>query len=229
MIIATAGHIDHGKTALLTALTGHEGDQRREEKARGITIDLGYRYADLGGDETVGFIDVPGHERFVHNMLAGAAGVDLALLVIAADDGVMPQTREHLSILSLLGIPRLWVVLTKCDRVDGGQRAAVQTDFQTLLASTPYPDAPCFVISSVTGEGVDELRQALSTESRQIGHDPAEHWFRLSVDRTFSVSGAGTIVTGTALAGRIAVGETLALTRSDGTHQSVRVRGLHAQ
>lgn len=229
MIVATAGHIDHGKTALLTALTGHQGDHRREEQVRGITIDLGYRYARLGDSGTVGFIDVPGHERFVHNMLAGAAGVDLALLVIAADDGVMPQTREHLSILALLGIPRLWVALTKCDRVDAGQRAAAEADIQSLLAGTPYREAPCFILSSITGEGVDELRQALSTETRQIGHAPEGHWFRLSVDRAFSVSGAGTVVTGTALAGRVTVGETLALTRSDGTHQLVRVRSLHAQ
>lgn len=137
MIIASAGHIDHGKTALLEALTGHAGDTRREEQERGITIDLGYRYGDSGGATTLGFIDVPGHERFVHNMLAGAAGVDLALLVVAADDGVMPQTREHLAILSLLGIRRLWVALSKCDRADAQQRATAATEIKNLLAAGP--------------------------------------------------------------------------------------------
>ncbi|PSF13272.1 selenocysteine-specific translation elongation factor [Marinobacter fuscus] len=229
MIIATAGHIDHGKTALLAALTGQAGDHRREEQSRGITIDLGYRYASLGDGDTLGFIDVPCHERFVHNMLAGAGGVDLALLVVAADDGVMPQTREHLAILALLGIPRLWLVLTKCDRVDAAQQAAAEADIRNLLATTTYRNAPGFRVSSITGEGVDELRQALVAEAGQSARSNPGTWFRLSVDRAFSISGAGTVVTGTALAGRIAVGDSLLLARASGEHQTVRVRGLHAQ
>lgn len=229
MIVATAGHIDHGKTALLEALTGHAGDRRREEQERGITIDLGYRYADLGGDTTLGFIDVPGHERFVHNMLAGAGGVDLALLVVAADDGVMPQTREHLAILALLGIPRLWVALTKIDRVDTQRQAAAEAEVMALLASGPYKNAPLFALSSITGEGVAALREELTAEARDVAHQADKDHFRLSVDRAFSVSGAGAVVTGTALAGRIAVGDSLLLADSDGGQQRVRVRGLHAQ
>lgn len=229
MIIATAGHIDHGKTALLEALTGHSGDRRREEQERGITIDLGYRYADLGGAVTLGFIDVPGHERFVHNMLAGAAGVDLALLVVAADDGVMPQTREHLAILALLGIPRLWVALTKCDRVDAQRQAAAKADIQALLASSPYADAPLFSLANITGEGIPTLREALLAEAKNIAAHADTGHFRLSVDRAFSVSGAGAVVTGTALAGRVAVGDSLLLADINGSYQRVRVRGLHAQ
>ncbi len=229
MIIATAGHIDHGKTALLQALTGHAGDCRREEQERGITIDLGYRYADLGGATTLGFIDVPGHERFVHNMLAGASAVDLALLVIAADDGVMPQTREHLAILTLLGIPRLWVVLTKCDRVDLQRRTTAEAQIQALLASGPYQGAPCLSLSSITGEGVSELREALLAEAKKVAQRADNNYFRLSIDRAFSVSGAGAVVTGTALAGRVTVGDSLLLADTNGGQQRVRVRGLHAQ
>lgn len=229
MIIATAGHIDHGKTALLEALTGHAGDQRREEQERGITIDLGYRYADLGGNATLGFIDVPGHERFVHNMLAGAAGVDLALLVVAADDGVMPQTREHLAILALLGIPRLWVALTKCDRIDEQRQAVAEAEIKTLLASGPYSQAPVFSLSSITGDGISTLRDALIAAAQNIAQHAELDHFRLSVDRAFSVSGAGTVVTGTALSGRVTVADSLLLVDSKGMQQQVRVRGLHAQ
>lgn len=229
MIVATAGHIDHGKTALLEALTGHAGDRRREERDRGITIDLGYRYADLGGETTLGFIDVPGHERFVHNMLAGAGGVDLALLVVAADDGVMPQTREHLAILALLGIPRLWVALTKCDRVDAKRRTEAEAEIMALLADGPFGRAPCFALSSISGEGVEPLRKALVAEARGVAQRADDDHFRLSVDRAFSVTGAGVVVTGTAIAGRVAVGDSLWLVDSQDGRQRVRVRGLHAQ
>lgn len=229
MIIATAGHIDHGKTALLEALSGHAGDRRREERDRGITIDLGYRYADLGGEVTLGFIDVPGHERFVHNMLAGAGGVDLALLVVAADDGVMPQTREHLAILALLGIPRLWVALTKCDRVDAERRAQAEAGVMALLADGPFHDAPCFTLSSISGEGVARLREALVAEAQGVARRADDGHFRLSVDRAFSVTGAGVVVTGTAVAGRVTVGDGLWLVDGEDGRQRVRVRGLHAQ
>ena len=226
MIIGTAGHIDHGKTALIQALTGIAGDRRREEQARGITIDLGYVYADLGDGQLTGFIDVPGHERFVHNMLAGASGLDLALLVVAADDGVMPQTREHLAILELLGIPRALVALTKADRVGTQRLAEVRWEVTTLLGGGPFAGASLYPVASPSGQGIPELRAALLAA---LGEGRARHargGFRLAVDRVFSVAGAGVVVTGTAFAGQVAVGDELILTPRG---QRLRVRGLHAQ
>lgn len=152
MIVGTAGHIDHGKTALLKALTGQAGDLRQEERERGMTIDLGYRYAALAeGAALTGFIDVPGHERFIHNMLAGAHGIDVVLLVVAADDGVMPQTREHLAIIELLGIPQALVAISKCDRVEPARLAQVQAQVNELLAPGPYAGARQFPVSSLGG------------------------------------------------------------------------------
>ena len=227
MIVGTAGHIDHGKTALLEALTGQAGDRRREERERGITIDLGYLYAPLGADAPLtGFIDVPGHERFIHNMLAGAQGIDLVLLVVAADDGVMPQTREHLAIVELLGIPELRVVISKCDRVESARVQQVQRQVRDLLAPGPYADALQFAVSSLTGEGTDALRLALLEAQNEVNERSDRGGFRLDIDRAFSVSGAGIVVTGTALAGEVTVGDTLLLGQSG---KSVRVRGLHAQ
>lgn len=226
MIVGTAGHIDHGKTALLQALTGQQGDRRREERERGITIDLGYAYADLGEGTLTGFIDVPGHERFIHNMLAGASGIDCLLLVVAADDGVMPQTREHLAIVELLGIRRALVALTKIDRVEPERIATVRRQIDDLLASGPLAGAPVFPVSSVTGEGVDALRQALVAEAARAEARGTDGHFRLAIDRAFSVSGTGVVVTGTAFAGRVQVGDELQLSPSG---RSVRVRGLHAQ
>lgn len=226
MIVGTAGHIDHGKTALLRALTGTAGDRRREERERGITIDLGYSYADLGNGELTGFIDVPGHERFVHNMLAGAGGIDCVLLAVAADDGVMPQTREHLAIVTLLGIPRALVALTKIDRVDAERLVEVAQQVGELLAAGPFAGAPLLPVSSVSGAGLDALRAALLAEARAVAARAADGHFRLAIDRAFSVAGAGVVVTGTALAGRVAVGDELLLSPSG---RRVRVRGLHAQ
>jgi len=227
VIVGTAGHIDHGKTALLQALTGQAGDHRQEERARGMTIDLGYRYAALAeGAPLTGFIDVPGHERFIHNMLAGAQGIDLVLLVVAADDGVMPQTREHLAIIELLGIPQAVVVISKCDRVDPQRVAQVQTQVAALLAPGPYAQAMQFPLSSVTGEGVEALRQALLAADSHVRQRGARGGFRLAVDRAFAVAGAGVVVTGTALAGRVSAGDTLLLGKAG---KPVRVRGLHAQ
>ena len=226
MIIGTAGHIDHGKTALLKALTGQEGDRRREERLRGITIDLGYLYASLGDSDLTGFIDVPGHERFVHNMLAGACGVDCVLLVIAADDGVMPQTREHLAIVELLGIRRALVALTKIDRVEAPRVAEVRQQVEALLQAGPLAGAPIFPVSSITGEGIDALRAALIAQAADVRARSEDGHFRLAIDRTFSVTGAGVVVTGTAFAGRVKVGDELALSPAGRT---VRVRGLHAQ
>jgi selenocysteine-specific elongation factor len=227
VIVGTAGHIDHGKTALLQALTGQSGDRRQEERERGITIDLGFIYAALEPDAALtGFIDVPGHERFIHNMLAGAQGIDLVLLVVAADDGVMPQTREHLAIVELLGIPQALVAISKCDRVDSARVQAVQAQIAALLASGPYVGAPQFPLSSVTGEGIEALRQALLEAQREVRQRTADGGFRLAIDRAFSVSGAGIVVTGTAMSGHVVVGDTLAL---GAVGKPVRVRGLHAQ
>ena len=227
MIVGTAGHIDHGKTALLQALTGQAGDQRQEERARGMTIDLGYRYAALTeGAALTGFIDVPGHERFIHNMLAGAHGIDLVLLVVAADDGVMPQTREHLAIIELLGIPQALVAISKCDRVEPARLAEVQAQVSELLAPGPYAGARQFPLSSVTGEGIDALRQALLAAQQRVCQRSVRGGFRLAVDRAFAVTGAGVVVTGTALAGRVSAGDTLLLGKAG---KPVRVRGLHAQ
>ncbi|MCE0917831.1 MULTISPECIES: selenocysteine-specific translation elongation factor [unclassified Pseudomonas] len=227
MIVGTAGHIDHGKTALLQALTGQAGDTRQEERARGMTIDLGYRYAALAeGAPLTGFIDVPGHERFIHNMLAGAHGIDLVLLVVAADDGVMPQTREHLSIIELLGIPQALVVISKCDRVEPQRLAEVQAQVITLLAPGPYAGVPQFPVSSLSGEGIDALREALLAAEAQVRRRSVRGGFRLAVDRAFAVSGAGVVVTGTALAGQVSAGDTLLLGKAG---KPVRVRGLHAQ
>jgi len=227
VIVGTAGHIDHGKTALLQALTGQAGDTRQEERARGMTIDLGYRYAALAeGAPLTGFIDVPGHERFIHNMLAGAHGIDLVLLVVAADDGVMPQTREHLAIIELLGIPQALVAISKCDRVEPARLAEVQAQVAELLALGPYAGAAQYPLSSVSGEGVDALRQALLAAEKQVGQRSVGGGFRLAVDRAFAVSGAGIVVTGTALAGQVSAGDTLLLGKAG---KPVRVRGLHAQ
>lgn len=227
MIVGTAGHIDHGKTALLQALTGQAGDRRREERERGMTIDLGYLYAELEADaQLTGFIDVPGHERFTHNMLAGAQGIDLVLLVVAADDGVMPQTREHLAIVQLLGIPRALVAISKCDRVDSARVQIVREQVRTLLAPGAYADAPLIALSSVTGEGIETLRQQLLQAQREVQQRSTEGGFRLAIDRAFSVAGAGIVVTGTALSGKVAVGDTLLLGPQG---KPVRIRGLHAQ
>lgn len=230
MIVGTAGHIDHGKTALLQALTGEQGDLRREERDRGITIDLGYRYADLGEGQGNGvltsFIDAPGHERFVHNLLAGAVGIDLLLLVVAADDGVMPQTREHLAIAELLGTRRALVAISKADRVDARRVAEVRAQVAALMAPGPLAGAPQFVVSSLSGEGIAALRQALVEEASLVRGRQTDGYFRLAIDRAFSVAGAGVVVTGTAFAGRVAVGDELLLSPSG---RKVRVRGLHAQ
>jgi selenocysteine-specific elongation factor len=226
VLIGTAGHIDHGKTALVKALTGVDADRLPEEKARGITLDLGYAYVDLPDGTVLGFVDVPGHERLVHNMLAGATGIDFVLLVIAADDGPMPQTREHLEILDLLGLSRGAVALNKTDLAEPARVTAVTAEIATLLAGTGLAGSPVFPVSARTGAGVEALRRhleaaAASTPPRETGGR-----FRLAVDRCFTLAGAGTVVTGTAFAGVVRVGDRLTLSPS-GT--PVRVRGLHAQ
>lgn len=226
MIVGTAGHIDHGKTALLTALTGQQGDRRPAERERGITIDLGYLHADLGDGQSTAFIDVPGHERFVHNMLAGACGIDLLLLVVAADDGVMPQTREHLAIVELLGIRRALVALTKIDRIEPARIAQVRAEITALLAPGPFAGAPVFLVDSLGGQGIDALRQALLGESLLAATRRDDGFFRLPIDRAFSVSGAGVVATGTAFAGQVRIGDELVLSPSG---RLLRVRGLHSR
>ncbi|WP_337181899.1 selenocysteine-specific translation elongation factor [Shinella sp.] len=226
MIVGTAGHIDHGKTALIKALTGTDADRLAEEKARGITIDLGFAYADLGGGTITGFVDVPGHERLVHTMLAGAGGIDFALLVVAADDGIMPQTREHLAILDLIGIPRGIVALTKADLAGPERRAEVTAEIRATLDGTVLADAPIVPVSALTGEGIKTLRAALSAAEAEIAaRDPAG-LLRFAVDRSFTLAGAGTVVTGMMLSGRVALDDMVAISPSGLT---ARVRGIHAQ
>ncbi len=226
MIIGTAGHIDHGKTSLVKALTGVDADRLPEEKARGITLDLGYAYTPLPGGDVLGFVDVPGHERLVHNMLSGATGIDYALLVVAADDGPMPQTREHVQILDLLGLERGAVALTKIDVVGRERAEAARLEVRALLADTGLRDAPVFGLSSVTGEGVAELRAHLDEQAQTLPARSTQGHFRLAVDRCFTLKGAGTIVTGTAHSGRVRVGDELLLSPLG---IPVRVRSIHAQ
>ena len=225
MIIGTAGHIDHGKTALVHALTGVDTDRLKEEKARGISIELGYAYQPLENDEVLGFIDVPGHERFIHTMLAGAAGIDFALLVVAADDGIMPQTREHLDILSQLGVHHGAVALTKIDRVDAERVVEVEAEVHALLSTTSsLAAAPSFPVSALTGEGVESLRAYLQAEARASSKCADEGEFRLAVDRSFVLRGIGTVVTGTVFSGSARVGDELMISPSG---KSVRLRNLH--
>ncbi|WP_077963472.1 selenocysteine-specific translation elongation factor [Ensifer adhaerens] len=226
MIVGTAGHIDHGKTALVKALTGTDADRLAEEKARGITIDLGFAYADLGGGTVTGFVDVPGHERLIHTMLAGAGGIDFALLVVAADDGVMPQTREHLAILDLLGIARGIVALTKADLAEPGRRADVTAEIQATLAGTGLENAPILAVSALSGEGVEALRAALSTAEAETAARNDAGLLRFAVDRSFTLSGTGTVVTGMVLGGRVGLDDTVTVSPSGLT---ARVRGIHAQ
>ena len=231
MIVGTAGHIDHGKSTLVRALTGVDTDRLPEEKKRGISIELGYAFLDVPeSGERIGFVDVPGHERLVHTMLAGASGIDFALLLVAADDGVMPQTREHLAVLSLLGKERGAVVLTKVDRVDAAQLDAVELEVRQLLQGSTLAQAPIVRVSAQTGEGVDALRELLWQEARfraadQVPVQPALA-FRLAIDRSFTLGGTGTVVTGTIHHGSVRVGDTLSLVPS---MKQVRVRSLHAQ
>jgi selenocysteine-specific elongation factor len=226
MIIGTAGHIDHGKTALVKALTGVDGDRLREEKARGITIDLGFAYLPIAGHKTLGFIDVPGHERLVHTMLAGAGGIDFALLVVAADDGVMPQTREHLAIIDLLGITRGVVALTKIDIASHERVSEVTADIRRMTAGTKLEAVEIIPVSTRTGLGVDQLRQRLEAAADDIFEHPSEARFRLAVDRAFTLQGVGVVVTGTILSGSVHVGDRVLISPSG---LAARVRSLHAQ
>jgi selenocysteine-specific elongation factor len=228
MIVGTAGHIDHGKTTLTRALTGVDTDRLKEEKARGISIELGYAYLPLPGGGTLGIIDVPGHEKFIRTMASGVSGIDLALLVVAADDGVMPQTREHLAILELLGVRRALVALTKCDRVDAGRILEVEAQVEALLAGTPFDGGRIFRTRATepADPGVAALLAALDDIDATLAARGDARAFRLGVDRVFTLSGQGTVVTGTALAGRVAVGDSVLIAPGE---RLARVRAIHAQ
>jgi selenocysteine-specific elongation factor len=224
MIIGTAGHIDHGKTSLVKLLTGVDTDRLPEEKKRGITIDLGFAYTQGKNDTMVGFVDVPGHEKFVHTMVAGAVGMDYGLLVIAADDGIMPQTIEHLRILELLGVSDICVAMTKIDMVDQQQINTVQLEVENLLTQTIYSGTKIFKVSNTTQEGVAILKDHLFNLS--LSNQNINPYFRLAIDRVFISKGMGVTVTGAIQAGEIAIGDQLLLMPQG---ISVKVRSIHSQ
>ncbi len=228
MIIGTAGHIDHGKTTLVRALTGVDTDRLKEEKARGISIELGYAYTPLANGAVLGFIDVPGHERLVHTMVAGACGIDFALLVVAADDGVMPQTREHVAILELLGVSQGAVALTKIDRVDRQRLEEVNAQVKALLGFTALNAAPLFALDATAADhpGTTALRHHLQQMAGQARARPDQGLFRLAVDRVFTLAGHGTVVTGTVFSGQVRTGDTVAVMPAG---LAARVRSIHAQ
>ena len=211
LILGTAGHIDHGKTSLVKALTGIDTDRLKEEKARGITIELGFAHLDLPGGITFGIVDVPGHEKFVRAMVSGVAGMDLVMLVIAADEGIMPQTREHLDILRLLGVKNGLVVLTKRDLADPDWLDLVTEEVREFVAGTFLEASPIIAVSSKTGEGMEELKRELTRMAELAATKKREGSFRLPVDRVFTVAGFGTVVTGTLLSGEIKTGDELEL------------------
>ena len=228
MIIATAGHVDHGKTELIKALTGTDTDRLPEEKARGLSVDLGFAYKALPNLGMLGFVDVPGHEKFIRNMLVGVVGIDLGLLAVAADDGVMPQTREHLAILNLLGIEKCLVALTKTDRVEPERINEVRLQLKQFLADAGYEGCEIYPICAPRGEGIDALSQALfrhakASSSRGNIARAAHHNFRMAIDRVFSLKGVGLIVTGMVFSGLAHTSESLTLS-SDGSR--VRIRGI---
>jgi selenocysteine-specific elongation factor len=224
MIVATAGHIDHGKSTLVRALSGVDTDKLPEEKARGISIDIGFAYWTPPSSNEIGFVDVPGHERFIRNMLAGVCAIDFALLVVAADDGVMPQTIEHLNILDLLGIKQGLVVLNKIDRVLPQRAQEVIQQTRHLLANTGLADIDILPVSALTGQGVDTVRDVLTQKaSEQKKEQQQGRLFRFAVDRSFTVAGNGTVVTGTIFNDQVKIGDRLTVTPNG---QSVRVRGI---
>jgi selenocysteine-specific elongation factor len=226
MIVGTAGHIDHGKSALVRALTGQEGDRLPEEKRRGITIELGYAFMPATKGGLIGFVDMPGHEKLVRTMVAGASGIDFALLLVAADDGIMPQTIEHSSILSLLGVRRGAAVITKIDRVDEALRKQRISEVQALLADAGLTDYPVLCVSALQGDGVEDLRSLLLAEAEDIKPDiAAVNAFRMGLDRAFTLDGVGTVVAGSIAEGQVKVGDMLCLAHAP--DKSYRVRSLH--
>ncbi|NND67201.1 MAG: selenocysteine-specific translation elongation factor [Halioglobus sp.] len=223
MIIATAGHVDHGKTSLIARLTGVDTDRTAEEKRRGLSINLGFAYLPREDGLPLGFIDVPGHHRFINNMICGVSGIDRGLLLVAADDGPMPQTIEHLDVLRLLGVPELTVALSKIDRASEAQREAVAGSIRDLCRERDWANSPVFPLSNVTGEGVDALQTHLLNLPDGTRGDHQQHCFRLAVDRAFHLKGSGLVVTGTVSAGSVSTGDTL---RLEPGRRDVRVRTL---
>ncbi|MFH1011524.1 MAG: selenocysteine-specific translation elongation factor, partial [bacterium] len=219
VIVGTAGHIDHGKSLLVKALTGTDPDRLPEEQQRQITIDLGFAFLD----DVAAIIDVPGHERFVRNMVAGAATIDYAMLVVAADDGVMPQTQEHLDILRLLGVERGLLIVTKADLVEEDWLVLVREQIQELVANTFLQGAPVFVVDSASGRGISALRDFLLSELPKLQRKNDRGFFRLPIDRVFQMKGHGTVVTGTVISGSVAVEDRLELLPQG---KEVRIRGL---
>ncbi len=206
-VVGTAGHVDHGKSTLIQALTGIDPDRLAEEKERGMTIDLGFAWLKLPSGQEVSIVDVPGHERFIHNMLAGVGGIDIALLVVAADEGVMPQTREHLDILDLLAIPSGAIVVTKVDLVDEEWLGLVTAEIEEAVAGTVMAGTPIVPVSSVTRAGLDDLIGLLDRLLQQERSRPSTGRARLPIDRVFTIAGFGTVVTGTLLDGELQVGQ----------------------
>ncbi|HMC81981.1 MAG TPA: selenocysteine-specific translation elongation factor, partial [Candidatus Polarisedimenticolia bacterium] len=223
MVVGTAGHIDHGKSLLVKSLTGTDPDRLKEEKERGITIDLGFASLGLPDGTLIGFIDVPGHERFVRNMLAGVGGIDLALLVVAADESIKPQTREHFDICRLLRIPQGIVALTKADLVEPDILDLVRLELREFLAGSFMEEAPLVAVSAKTGAGLENLKGALADAAGRVPARPSGTVLRLPVDRSFSVRGFGTVVTGTLISGHIATGEDVEILPAG---LRARVRGL---
>lgn len=228
-IIGTAGHIDHGKTSLIKALTGMDTDRLKEEKERGISIDLGFAYLDLPDGAKAGIVDVPGHERFIRNMLAGATGIDLVLFVVAADDGIMPQTREHLDIMRLLGIGNGIFVITKVDLVDESRISKVTATVKELIKDTCLKDSPVIPVSSATGFGIDNLKKLISEKAKDVLQKPEDGFFRLPVDRSFSIKGFGTVVTGTVASGTAQKNdEVVIISKKQSIPKKVKIRGMQS-
>ena len=228
IILGTAGHVDHGKTSLIKALTGIDTDRLKEEKERGITIELGFAHMKLPGGQMLGIVDVPGHEKFVRNMVAGATGIDLVALIIAADEGVMPQTREHMEICQLLRIKSGLVVLTKTDMVEPDWLELVKEDVGGFLKDTFLSEAPVIGVSSVTGEGLDRLTATLDTMVQEISERDTGNFFRLPVDRVFTMKGFGTVITGTTISGQIGIGDEVTL-YPQGFSSRIRGVQVHSQ
>lgn len=226
IVIGTAGHIDHGKTTLIKHLTGIETDTTKEEKTRGLSINLGFAYLDLPNKERVGIVDVPGHEKFIKNMVAGLPGIDLILLVIDAGEGIMPQTKEHIDILSLLGIQNYMIVLSKCEMIDDELKELVKDDIREQLASTLLKEAPIFETDAVVGIGLEELKLAIQKFAENTPEKTVKNIGRLNVDRAFSVKGFGTVVTGTLLEGQFKVGDELTIFPS-GKKTKIRSIQIH--
>jgi selenocysteine-specific elongation factor len=225
VIAGTAGHIDHGKTALVRALTGIDTDRLKEEKARGISIDLGFAHLDLAPGVRLGFVDVPGHERFIKNMLAGVHGIDVVLFIIAADESIKPQTREHFDICRLLNIPRGIVVLTKADLVDREILGLARLEAEEFVKGSFLEGAPIVAVSAVTGEGLPELREELLHAAQQVAEKDDSRWFRLPIDRVFTMKGFGTVVTGTLISGSVRVEQDV---EAQPGRKVMRVRGVQA-